>query len=284
MSLTKIYWNLHNHCRAECSYCPSTYWGGAEPRSINDYMKVLTKIVEHFNSIDYQIQWIFDGGEPLEMHDFPQMLKYCKEHNGIVHLNSNGGRQWLDWWAIEPHIDHLNLTYHYWQNEYLIRYILDVFLKHSKSIGIIVPVRPDYFDWDMERSLKLELEYGIVVSKSQLYKDSSQVRGLYDYTDEQLRIIKGEILVQENINHKEKTFAEKNIKVVSESPVYLGKLCNTGVERLYITHDGWVSGSICNNSHLGNIWDNTVQLRSSPSICKMLACTNPDDQQITKFL
>ena len=284
MSLTKIFWSLHNHCKAECSYCPSTYWGGSEPRAIDDYMQVLTKIVEHFNSIDYQIQWIFDGGEPLEMHDFPQMLKYCKEHNGIVHLNSNGGRQWLDWWAIEPHVDHLNLTYHYWQNEYLVRYILDVFLKHSKSIGVIVPIRPDHFDWDIERCLKLELEYGIVVSKSQLYKDSSQVRGLYDYTDEQLRIMKGEVLVQENIKHQETTFSEKNIQLVNESPVYLGKLCNTGVERLYITHDGWVSGSSCNNTHLGNIWDNTFQLRSSPSICKMLACVNPDDQLITKFL
>jgi MoaA/NifB/PqqE/SkfB family radical SAM enzyme len=246
-------------------------------------MKVLTKLVEHFNSLDRKIQWVFDGGEPLELHDFPQMLKYCKEHEGTIHLNSNGGRIWLDWWAIEPNIDHLNLTYHYWQNEYLVRYILDIFLKHKKSIGIIVPIRPDFFDEDLNRALKLETEYGIVTSKSQLYKDASTVRGLFTYTDEQLRIMRGEILVQENKLHQETTYAERNEMIVNQSPVYLGKLCNTGIERLYITYDGWVSGSICNNSPLGNIWNDTLQLRTSPTVCKMLACTNGDDQEITKF-
>lgn len=284
MQTTKILWNLHSHCRAECSYCPVQFWGGPEPRHIQDYMNVLTRIVEHFNSLDRMIEWTFDGGEPLEMHDFPQMLKYCKENNGKITVNSNGGRIWLDWWAVEPNIDHLNLTYHYWQNESLIKYILDIFVKKSKSINVMVPIRPDFFDWDIERCLKIEQQYGIVVGKNQLYKDSSQVRGLYDYTDEQLRIMRGEELVEENIKHKETTYAERNEQIVQESPVYLGKLCNTGIERLYITHDGWVSGSACNNTHLGNIWDNSFQLRTSPTVCKMLACTNNDDQQITKFV
>jgi len=283
MSLTTIYWNLHNHCKAECSYCPSQTWGGPEPRSIEEYMNVLTTIVTHFEGLDRKIHWIFNGGEPLEMHDFPQMLKYCKEHQGLIHLNTNGGRKWLDWWAIEPHIDQVNLSYHYWQNEYLIKYIIEVFQKKQKPICVIVPIRPDFFDEDMARAFKLETEYGIVTSKSQLYKDANQVRGLYEYTDEQLRMMRGEVLVQENELHKETTFAERNETVVNTSPVYLGKLCNTGVERLHITADGWVSGSFCNNTHLGNIWNGTLQLRSAPSICKMLACTNPDDQQITKF-
>jgi len=246
-------------------------------------MKVVERVVEHYNFLGRSIEWTFDGGEPLEMHDFPQILKYCKENNGNITLNSNGGRIWLDWWAIEPHVDQLNLSYHYWQKEHLIKFIIEVFKKKSKNVNVIVPLRPDFFDWDLERIIKLEQEYNIKVSKHQLYKDNSHVRGFFDYTDEQLAIINGRELIDEKNKFQETTFAERIEELKNESPVYLGKLCNLGVERLYITYDGWVTGSICNNGALGNIWDNTFQLRNSPSVCKMLACVNADDQQITKF-
>ncbi len=283
MLYTKIYWNLHDYCKAECSYCPSRFWGGDIPRSIDQYMDVLHRIVQHYKGLGRNIEWTFDGGEPLEMHDLPMMLKYCKENQNTINLSTNGGRKWLDWWAIEPHIDRLDLTYHYWQKENLVNYVIEIFQKNHKTINVIVPIRHDFFDYDLDRSLKLEKKYGIVVSKAQLYKDCSMVSGLYGYTDEQLKIIKGEILVEENIKYQETTFEQRIEEIKIVSPIYTGKLCNVGIEYLNISHNGWVTGSNCNNLHLGNIWDNTFTLPSGPSVCKMQACVNPDDQMITKF-
>ena len=124
---TKIYWSLHNHCTAQCTYCPSSLWGGVEPRHISDYLHITQKLISHYLSLGRKIDWEFTGGEPLDMFDFPMILKLCKENGGNIKLNSNGGKMWLDWWAIEPHVDELNLTYHYWQKAPLIKFILDAF-------------------------------------------------------------------------------------------------------------------------------------------------------------
>jgi len=281
--ITKIYWNLHNHCKGGCTYCPSQFWGGDEPRSIEEYMNVLNSLIKHFNSIDRKIFWVFDGGEPLELHDFPMMLKACKENSGTIHLNSNGGRKWLDWWAIEPHIDHLNLSYHYWQNPKLIEYIIQTFQKNNKSINVIVPIRSDFFDEDIKRAVDLENRYQITVDKNQIYQGMNTNRGMEDYSEEQLMIMKGEVLVEEKIHFEQTTHEERVIEVVNSSPSFTGRLCNVGIEKLNITSDGWVSGSHCGNTQLGNIWQNSFGLPPGPSVCKMLVCTNFEDQQITKF-
>jgi MoaA/NifB/PqqE/SkfB family radical SAM enzyme len=284
MNSIKINWNLHDRCTGGCSYCPSFLWGGGTPNEITQYLSVTKKIIDHYTKLERTIDWTFNGGEPLEMFDFPMMLKLCKEHRGSVELHTNGGKIWLDWWAIEPYVDKLNLSYHYWQNSKLIEFIIDQFIKNSKSINIIVPIRPDHFNDDINRALSIEKKYGIVVSKSALYKEASQSIGLFDYTDEQLRIIRGETLVEENIYYKENTLAERFEEKIKENPTYTGMNCNVGIEYLNISHNGWVSGSQCNNNSFGCIWKDNFNLPAGPSICKMQACIHPGDQQITKFL
>jgi len=284
MNSIKINWNLHDRCTGGCSYCPSFLWGGGTPNEITQYLSVTKKIIDHYAELGRIVDWTFNGGEPLEMFDFPMMLKLCKEHRGSVELHTNGGKIWLDWWAIEPYVDKLNLSYHYWQNSKLIEFIIDQFIKNNKSINIIVPIRPDHFNDDINRALSIEKKYGIVVSKSALYKEASQSIGLFDYTDEQLRIIRGESLVEENIHYKETTLAERFEEKIKENPTYTGMNCNVGIEHLNISHNGWVSGSQCNNSSFGNIWQDNFNLPAGPSVCKMQACIHPGDQQITKFL
>lgn len=280
---TKIFWNLHNYCRARCSYCPTRFWNGIDNKNIDLYLEKVYFILKHFESLGYVIEWTFDGGEPLEIAGFPKLLKVCKENNGKITLNTNGGYQWLDWWAIEPNVDCLNLTYHYWQNFNLVKYIIQSFEKNNKNVNILAPVRPDYFDEDLNRIEQLEKETNLKVNKIELYKDSSQTIGMYEYTNEQLFRLKGQSLVDHAEHLKNTSFAERTEHEILINPSFTGKSCNTGIERLYISHDGWVSGSNCNNTHLGNIWQN-ISLPISASICKMQSCVNSDDQQITKFL
>jgi len=280
--ITKIHWNLHNYCSAKCTYCPSHFWNGEKNRSIEQYLEKFKLLIDHFESLKYSINWVFDGGEPLEVDGFVKILKTCKDHKGHITLNTNGGYQWLDWWAIEPNVDQINLTYHYWQNPNLIKYIIQTFQKNNKNINVIKPIRPDFFDIDLNQAESLENELDIKVNKIELYKEASQTVGIYQYTKEQLFRLRGQQLV-DDIEHLENTtFSQRFEEQIKINPSFTGKLCNTGIERLFISYNGWVSGSACNNTHLGNIW-NDLNFPTQASICKMLACVNSDDQQITKF-
>jgi organic radical activating enzyme len=280
---TTINWMLHDYCTSECSYCPTRLRGGEQPRGILDYMKVTQKLIDHYDSLGRTIDWTFNGGEPLDMFDFPMMLKLCKERGGNIDLTTNGGKLWLDWWAIEPHIDNLHLSYHYWQNSNLIKFIIQAFQKAGKHIDISVPMRPDHFNEDLKRALDLESEFNIVVSKSILYKEADNNFGMYLYEDQQLRIMQGEELVQEHKHQHEITFAERFEEKIISNPSYTGQLCNLGIEKLNISHTGWVRGSNCNTSQFGNIWEEAFTLPTAPQRCVMVSCIDGSDQQITKF-
>lgn len=279
---TQISWMISDHCTANCTYCPTRFRGGELPRNILEYLDVTTKMIDHYDSLGRKIDWAFNGGEPLDMFEFPMILKLCKERGGNIDLTTNGGRLWLDWWAIEPHVDQLHLTYHYWQNPKLIQFIIQAFQKANKHIDIMVPIRPDYFDEDLKRALDIEAEFNLVVSKTVLYNEADPVGGMFPYTEQQLRIMRGEELVQEQQYYEETTFQERYEDKIKENPVYTGYLCNVGIEKLVISHLGWMSGSNCNDKPLGNIWTN-MQLPSAPHKCGMRACVDGSDQIITKF-
>jgi organic radical activating enzyme len=278
---TIINWQLNNYCTGGCTYCPSEAWGGEKPESITEFVKIAKQIIDHYTRLGRTIDWIFDGGEPLEFFDLPEVLKLCKEAGGNIELSTNGGKMWLDWWAIEPHVDNLHLTYHYWQNPNLIQFIVQAFKKSNKLIDLKVPIRHDFFDEDMNRAYELEQSQSIEVIKQPLYKSGNSIFGLVDYSKDQLERLFGK--VEENNEPVPTTWEEKTIQIVNISPSFTGKLCNVGIEKLNIGAAGWVSGSSCNNSPLGNIWKGTLSLPDSPVPCKMVVCTDESDQKITKF-
>ena len=296
---TQINWMLHNYCTSECSYCPTRLRGGSIPRGILEYIEVTTQLIDHYELLDRKIDWSFNGGEPLDMFDFPMMLKLCKERGGIIDLTTNGGKLWLDWWAIEPYIDTIHLSYHYWQNPNLIQFIIQAFQKSGKKIDIVVPIRPTYFDVDLKRALDVESKFNIVVSKSVLYKEADQSLGMYKYEDYQLRIMHGEELVEKHKHDQKITFSERFKEKLDANPSFTGQLCNLGIEKLNISPEGWVRGSNCNTTQFGNIWVNNakvvsdaekaqrnlnkLQLPTTPAQCVMTSCIDESDQQITKF-
>lgn len=282
--ITNIFWDINNYCKSECSYCPSRYRNGEEPKHISEYLRIAQKLINNYKKQNRIINWSFNGGEPLDMFDFPEFLKLCKTSEGTIQLTTNGGRIWLDWWAIEPHIDFLNLSYHYWQNPNLIRFIIQTFQKNNKRINLTVPIRhADNFMSDWQRAKDIEDEFKIYVNKSALFKDGSGVSGFLDYTEEQFEIMFGKQWVEDNLKAPPKTFTEINVERINSSPSFTGKLCNVGIESLRIGAEGWVQGSNCNNTPLGNIWQDNFYIPEGPSVCKMISCTNDSDQKITKF-
>lgn len=281
---TFIQWQLHNYCTRGCSYCPSKFWGGPEPRHVQEYIAVTKKLIDHYSSLGRTINWFFTGGDPLEFFDFPEMLKLCKESGGNITLYSAGGKMWMDWWAIEPHIDTLHLTYHYWQNPSLIKFIIQTFQKKEKQFTIKVPIRPDHFDEDFNRAESIKDEFGIYVEKSVLFKEAEPMLGFYDYTADQLARMHGKEWVEKYfLKTNDKTFEQQFEQSIKENPSYTGRLCNTGIERLLIGAEGWARGSDCNSANYGNIFDPKFTLPTGPEPCKMLSCISEQDQRITKF-
>jgi organic radical activating enzyme len=280
---TKITWNLSNYCKSECSYCPTSLRGGDVPNDIEEYKRVAQLIIDNYTKMGRTIEWTINGGEPLDIDYFPSFLKLCRENGDRLSLHTNGGKIWMDWWAIEPYVDYLSLSYHYWQQPSLVKYIIQTFQKNNKGLDVIVPIRPDHFDEDIKRAIDIENEFSIVVSKSILYNNADTVGGMFPYTEQQLRIIRGEELVAEQQYFESTTHDERYQDTYNSNPSFTGQMCNAGIERLNIGHLGWVSGSDCNNIPLGNIWIPGWTPPTQGQKCGKISCISGSDQQITKF-
>lgn len=283
MLKTQINWTLNNYCQANCWYCPSTQWGGEEPRNIELYLDFAQRANEHFDSLGRSIDWKFNGGEPLDMFDLPQLLKLCKRDNNIIELTTNGGRMWLDWWAIEPHVDVLNLSYHYWQNPSLIKYIIELYIEKKKQINVTVPIRHTEFDEDYNKAITIQNIYNIPVSKLLLIENMDWMTGYYSYTPEQIDLINGPGSSQNRKMLVDETFQQHHERLLLISPSFTGKKCNVGIEKINISAQGYASGANCTNTPLGNIWEADFQFIKEPQICKMKACMDSEDQKIMKF-
>ncbi len=282
--ITKIQWMLNGFCTAQCSYCPTRYWGGPEPRGILEYVDVAQKFIDHYSvKLGRKIHWVFTGGEPLDMFDFPMLLKQCKDAGGNIELHTNGGKLWMDWWAIEPHVDQLNLTVHYWQNPKLVKFITSTFKNKNKPFKVSSPIRPEQFEQDMSRVAELEQECEITIERALLARDADFNMGLINYTDEQLSTIKGSEWLEEHKKTKDNLFHENVMARFEKAPKYPGALCNVGVEVVKINPEGRAAGGDCNTAHLGFIWGE-LNLPDGPQHCKMQACMSPEDQLITKFI
>lgn len=281
---TDIHWELNNYCTGGCSYCPSRFWGGEIPASGSDFVRVAKEIIEHYSLMGRKLDWHFGGaGEPLEFFDLPEVMKLCKQSEGTIELFTNGGKMWLDWFAIEPNVDNLHLTYHYWQNPNLIKFIIQAFQKKSKPFEIMVPIRPDHFDADWNRVDSVEQEFGISVRKLPLYKEAAMDQGLFPYTEDQLIRLFGIEWVEARKQETPKTFQEIRQAIIEVSPSYTGRRCNVGIERLHIGHNGFTYTTDCGILGCGNVWDGTMRLPTEPTVCNRSVCASGADQAITKF-
>jgi organic radical activating enzyme len=275
MLKTKIIWTVHSYCKSRCSYCPSHNWNGEEPADIEKYLQFIKYVNEHYDKMGRIIDWYFDGGEPLDFFDFNKILKECKKENNKIKVNTNGGSLWMDWWVLEPYIDKLNLSYHYWQNPSLINFIIEIFLEKKKNINLIVPIRAKYFQNDYNRAINLENNYSIKINKQFLNDE--------DYSDDQKLILLGKERFENLKKSVVKFWGTHKEEFLENFPIQTGKKCNEGIEILKISGGGWTGGGDCRNTSFGNIWFENFKLPDQPQICKMMACIEPDDQWITKF-
>jgi organic radical activating enzyme len=289
---TIIHWTLNDYCRAQCEYCPMSARGGTNLPETEEYIRITNLLIDHYNKkLGRKISWVINGGEPLDINDIAMLLKLFRTNSESLTLHTNGGRLWMDWWAIEPYVDNLVLTFHFWQNPALIKYIIQTFTDKNKQIQINAPIRPGSVKEDLERVENLEKEAEYKIPKRLLYINGDNAAGLLNYSQDDLRLIdisnvvsahQGPSAVEQKNYYDNTTWDQRYFNIYSKNPVYAGQYCNAGIERLYIGAQGWVTGSSCNNQPLGNIFQN-FNLPDGPQKCGMISCINGDDQKITKF-
>jgi len=289
---TIIHWALTDYCRAQCEYCPMSARGGTNLPETEEYIRITNLLIDHYNKkLGRKISWVINGGEPLDINDIAMLLKLFRTNSESLTLHTNGGRLWMDWWAIEPYVDNLVLTFHFWQNPALIKYIIQTFTDKNKQIQITAPIRPRSVEEDLERVESLEKEAEYKILKTLLYINGDNAARLLNYSQDDLRLIdisngvstfEGPSAVEQKNYYDNTTWNQRYFNIYSKNPVYAGQYCNAGLERLYIGAQGWVTGSSCNNQPLGNIFQN-FNLPDGPQQCGMISCINGDDQKITKF-
>ena len=302
---TVISWTLNDYCKAQCEYCPINARGGGLPRETQEYLRITELLIDWYAvKQGRKLKWIFNGGEPLDMDGTVQILKLCKQSSEHITLHTNGGSLWMDWWAITPYVDNLILTFHFWQNPNLIKFIKDTFASKEKSFHITAPIRPKHVYEDVERVVALEDELGILIRKTHLYFNADPTAGMLEYSKDELRhitfynlpkdrrVVKEPTppappvespLVKEKVYFQQTTWDQRYKDTHNKNPSFAGQLCNAGIERLNIGAQGWVSGSNCNNISLGNIWHAGWMPPQGPQTCGMISCVNEDDKKITKF-
>jgi organic radical activating enzyme len=293
---TKISWFLNDYCRAQCTYCPNGSRGGGIPPETKEYLRIAELLIDSYHiKQGRKLKWEFNGGEPLDMDDIVMLLKYCKTYSESIFLHTNGGKLWMDWWAIEPYVDAVRLTVHHWQNPSLVRYIVQLYQSKNKSISVTAPIRHSHVNEDLAKIETLEKDTGFKIVKTLLYINGDPTAGLMPYSQndlEKIDISNGEIKetttltssAEKKVYFEKTTWDQRYQNTIKQNPSYSGKLCNAGVETLSIGAQGWVSGSMCNNSPLGNIWHEGWMPPTGPQICTMQACIFSSDQKITKFL
>ena len=304
---TKVNWVLNDYCKAQCTYCRTHISGGGLPQETKDYIRVANSIIDSYKAVGREIEWTFTGGEPLDMNDIVVLLKLCRTNGRSMTLNTNGGKLWIDWWAIEPYVDVLNLTFHYWQQPALMKYIIDTFRKKNKPLNIVAPIRHDHFKEDLNRVLALEDTADILILKTILYREADQMIGMFNYSLDDLctldlynqpkaereRIIEENKLrneagllspsAEEKVYIEDTTWDDRYKDQHNSNPSYSGQMCNASVEFLHIGAQGWATGSLCGNRSLGNVWKEGWQPSIFSQQCTMLSCIHESDQQITKF-
>jgi organic radical activating enzyme len=316
---TNIFWCLHDYCKSECEYCPIQLRGGPLHRETSEYVRVINLLIDSYKNAGRSISWYLDGGEPLDMDDIVTILKLCRTNGDFLLLNTNGGKLWMDWWAIEPYVDSVNLTFHYWQNPALVKYIIDTFKEKGKTIKVTAPIRPgNNFESDITRAVDMENTCNFYITKTVLYKEADRNAGMFPYTTNELnkisfwnRPLNNRVitppppprpiatpdstapvlkpppvlsdLAKEKIKFETTTWNDRYKESHNNPFKFTGQLCNAGVESLHISHGGWVSGSYCGNQSMGNIWQSGWYPSIFPQKCTMLSCAVEFDRTITKF-
>jgi len=276
MITPKIIWQISGQCTHECWYCLSKYRNNPYFKTTDEYLNVINLLQNYGNrSLIPKLNWKFKGGEPLQFPNFNLLLKEIKSKESHIAVETAGGTSWFDIMEISGNIDELILTYHYWQTETVLDYIIDSMQEEKKKLKVIVPMLPGKIQEcrDIAESIK---DRGVDIQEQLLLTSTGEA--LEKYTNRDI-----------NIYHRRpedwvpppapEVPVWVDPRIDDGAPVYTGLPCWAGVDYLYIDSKGFAKGSECGGRELFNVFDPGWTPPDAPFPCSMLFCRNDNDKK-----
>jgi len=316
-----VNWVLGNRCNYKCSYCPQELHDSSEddfyhPEYFPLIQKFSSEIISQIKMRDSEkeVCFLFSGGEITLYVKYFELLEYIKSLGGKVAIVSNGSRPIEFWKNNKNFLDHLALSFHpqYSQIDHF-KEIINLLGNHL-PIHVNIMMDPQRFDYCKKVAQELATcAHPFSISLQPLLRDLGST--LYDYTSEQLKVLKnysssfhenfslpskinkkqfsyrGDMMIENfnKENHGEKISAGELIARGKNK--WTGMQCNAGLENIIIDLDGEVYRSWCflqedhptkKEGHIGNILEPHFKLPNDSILCKKKYCHCTLDIMCTK--
>lgn len=307
-----INWNITNKCNFSCTYChPYNYEGSSPTFKLDTYKKFINKIKKQISK-DRKLIISFAGGEPTAMPEFDELLTWLVEQDVAVGITTNGSKNikfWekhkksFSWVAFSFHSEKTNITH-------CVKVVETLWAHTNLSVRVMMHPKEEYFNKciDFFEILKTEPpESYFHVEKVPIIADwLTDKERPHNYTPKQQAQLEGSLwlrrqptidiskqpqfndAVSANIIYqfKDKVYLDKlntNQIYASQKNKFKGWSCNAGIDGLYVSELGFISGAACLPEgpdewgtgiawlgHIDKIDD--FNLPTTPYICPKSAC------------
>lgn len=284
----KIEWNIGKRCNYDCSYCPSVIHDNHSPHTDIDTLKAA---VDKLCDLEKPIRLSLTGGEPCVHPRIEELIEYIKSKGFWLSITTNGTRkpQWyisqelVDQWVFSLHFE-----YEWLDVMHTIKSVNDGKIHTHMLVNVMA--HHNHMAEVMNATDLLEfhkISHGIrrirwTEGDHDLFDDMK-----YDQNDLDWILNKNSTVEPNTViiykDREEMMHANDVIK--KHLNQYKNWQCNAGLESLMINWDGDVHRATCRvGGTLGNIYNHSFVLPSSPVICDRNYCTCAADIPLTKEL
>ena len=298
--IIRIYCDFSNVCNYNCWYCFPESNTGTHPWPDVDVIKEnIVALVNFYNKSDLinKVELHLLGGEPTLWKGLSAFITYVKENsNCTIKILTNGSRT-LRWWEkYAKYFEAIHITVHNPQVDLdHIEKLITLLTKNDYLFEIKVLM--DFKNWDkcvsiVDRLYNYEEEFLLIVEPIHIAGETFYNEDQTNYFNENIRKTPNDLMIKEWMKQPQRKYsviASDNTEhsINSDSWMSLNNLnhfngwkCNLGINYLYISRDGIISGT-CKQKLFGldgyyNIKDPAFKNKFSPKleqvICQQTTC------------
>ncbi len=281
LAQAEVTWLLNSYCQHQCDYCRPEYKSGGLDRSVDQYLTIVEKLQNTRYQHHSRIHWKIGGGEPLHFPYLSTLLKKIRQRPSVVSLETSGDDTWFSFIGVSGLIDNLVLTYHPWQSNDVVDFILEQCQEKNIKVSIKVPLAPNCIQESREKVQQF-LNLGYECSEQVLYDDDGKLYKNYSQVDENRIFGRPD---DYEIKPFEPAPSVDMSAVNNTDPIYTGFPCYAGVDWIYIGPKGFASYSQCGgrNEHY-NAFDPNWQPPNSHFACTMNQCRSEQDRKTIRIV